>query len=338
VIVRVGEEQITREEFERWRGVMERWAEHGVRASGGGNASDEMSDEASRTATDETRGDCVADEHEAEEARADGNPLPWCGRDSADLHTDALRVLISLKWLEGEARALGLTISDAEVKAALVEHTLETFPEERDYRAFLRETKTTEADMLVSARLAVLTKRVDEAALERGLRISEEEVERFYQSRRGRFRRPEERDLRLIVTRTEDRAREALQTLRSGTPWDEAAAKYSRDPSAVDGGKVEARPRGMMVPEVDEAVFSARPGVLTGPVRGADGFYIFEVTKVRPAGEQSPEAARETIRQLLRSQQQTTVLKRFKSEFTERWRARTTCEPGFVIAECGNAN
>jgi peptidyl-prolyl cis-trans isomerase D len=90
----------------------------------------------------------------------------------------------------------------------------------------------------------------------------------------------------LLVQDLADSSR--LQTAwRHGANWDEIqamAAKYNATPVPVDNAQQSQIPN----PDLAQAIFSATPGQVVGPVAGTDGMYVFKVTQ---AGQNGPDAA-----------------------------------------------
>lgn len=67
-----------------------------------------------------------------------------------------MALLIQSVWFEKEAEALGIEVSDAEVKRALRKTKREAFRGERDYKRFLRDSGMTEDDVLFRLRIQEL--------------------------------------------------------------------------------------------------------------------------------------------------------------------------------------
>ena len=99
-------------------------------------------------------------------------------------------------------------------------------------------------------------------------------------------------------------------------------------------GLLSAVPKGQQEKALDEAVFKAKKGQLSGPVKTQFGQYIFEVTKITPASQQTLAQAKETIRQTLQSQNQQKALESFSKDYSERWKEKTDCREGYVIQQC----
>jgi foldase protein PrsA len=94
--------------------------------------------------------------------------------------------------------------------------------------------------------------------------------------------------------------------------------------------------KGTLDRKLDRAVFSAAEHRLVGPIRTQYGYYVFRVTRVRPARQQPLAEVKETIRQTLVSQAQQAALDAFVQDFTARWRAKTECAEGFRTTDCRN--
>jgi foldase protein PrsA len=95
--------------------------------------------------------------------------------------------------------------------------------------------------------------------------------------------------------------------------------------------------KGQQEKALDTAVFAADKGKLTGPIKTQFGWYVFDVTKVAKAKQQSLEESKASIKQILQSQGQQNALKKFGDDYRKRYKAETDCRKGYQVDDCKNA-
>ena len=116
------------------------------------------------------------------------------------------------------------------------------------------------------------------------------------------------------------------------------AKKYSTDQSTKNtGGQLLAVTKGQQDRTFENAAFVAKTNKVLGPVKTQFGYYVFEVSKITAASQQSLQQAKNTISQLLTSQNQQKALEKFVKDFRDKWKGKTNCRSGYVTQECKNA-
>ena len=155
-----------------------------------------------------------------------------------------------------------------------------------------------------------------EAILEKvgtqAVKISDMDVELYYQYHPEQFRRPETRLARHILitinetiadnTRTAAHKRIAtLATRLAKEPqrFEEQALKHSECPTALDGGKLGDLPRGKLFPELDKTLFELKAGEVSGVLESELGFHILRCDAITEAGVLNFEQAKQHIRKLM---------------------------------------
>jgi foldase protein PrsA len=286
--------------------------------------------------------ECVATKRKTTPKPAKGKPQvtdeqlkTQCKQEYEQLRDQVLQLLITFQWLEGEAEEQGIEVSDAEVKKSFDEQKKQSFPKDADYQKFLKDSGQSQADVLLQVKADLLATKIRDKVVKGKDTVSDAQVQAFYDKNKQRFAQPEKRDLRVVLTKSKARADAARKALRSGQSWKAVSKRFSIDEaSKAQGGKLPAQAEGTLEKQLDQAVFAAPKGKLSGPVKTQFGFYLFEVTKVTPASQQTLEQAKETIRQTLQSQNQQKALETFSKEYSERWKEKTDCREGFVIQQC----
>jgi foldase protein PrsA len=253
------------------------------------------------------------------------------------LRDQVLQLLVSLRWIEGEAADRGISVDDAEVAKELERQRKLSFPKEADFHKFLESSGQTEEDIVTRVRFDVLSNKIREQVTQAGEKPAEEQIAEYYDENKARFIQPERRNLQIVLTRSEAKARRAMSALAGGRSWSAVAKAYSVDQaSKSQGGKLLDVTEGRQDKAFDEAVFRARTGKLTGPVKTQFGYYVFEVTNVKRPSRQTLEQAKPTIKQLLASESQQQKLDDFMKRFRDKWKDRTECREGFATPDCKN--
>ncbi|HEX6588654.1 MAG TPA: peptidylprolyl isomerase [Longimicrobiales bacterium] len=127
--------------------------------------------------------------------------------------------------------------------------------------------------------------------------ITDDEVRAFFEQNRAQFaNRPASVTFRQIVVspQASDTARaralataqEVLELARGGEDFEQLARRFSDDPSAQQGGDLGWFRRGDMVQAFENAVYSLRPGQISGVVESPFGFHVIKLERIR-GGERS---------------------------------------------------
>jgi foldase protein PrsA len=273
-----------------------------------------------------------------EKAPTDDQLKQQCKQEYEALRDQVMQLLTSFKWIEGEAKEQGISVSDADVKKSFDQQKKQSFPKEADYQKFLKDNGQTEQDILQRVKLDLLSTKIRDKVIKGKDKVSDAQIKDFYDKNKDRFAQPERRDLRIVLTKTQAKANQAKAALESGQSWNTVAKKYSIDEaSKAQGGKLPAQAKGTLEKALDQGVFAAKKGEITGPVKTQFGWYVFEVEKITKAQQQSLEQAKETIRQTLQSQNQQKALDKFVSDFQKKWKNRTECRDDFMTQVCKGA-
>ena len=274
-----------------------------------------------------------------------GSPKPTdddlkkqCEQEFDSLKQQVMQFLISAEWIQQEADARDIEVSDEEVKKQFDDQKSQSFPNEKQYQQFLKTSGQTEEDLLFRVKLDVLSTKVRDEIIDDTEEVSDEDISTYYDENKERFAQPERRDLNVVLTKTEAKANEAKQALESGQSFKDVAKEFSIDEaSKSQGGKLPAVAEGQQEKAFDDAIFAADKNELTGPVKTQFGWYVFEVTDVTPASQQSLDDASETIKSLLRSEREHKALDSFIEDFQKKYTDETHCADDYVVQECDNA-
>lgn len=115
------------------------------------------------------------------------------------------------------------------------------------------------------------------------LTISQSAIKAQYQTDIARYQTPAKRTVEIITAESADSAKALASAWRSGKDW--AAMKAAANAATATAVTFQdAQPDSLPSGRLSKAVFAASPDIVTGPIKGAIGTYVFKVTAATPAG------------------------------------------------------
>ena len=271
-----------------------------------------------------------------------GQPAPTqaqlktqCEQQYKALQQEVLGFLISTAWVLGEAESLGVKVSDKEVHKRFEEIRSQQFPKAAEFQKFLASSGQTVSDLLLRVKSNLIAQKVQQQIIKRKANITHAQIAQYYNENSQRFGQSEKRNLKIILTKTEEAAKKAKQEIESGKSWATVAKSTSIDPTTkASGGVLVGVVKGQEEKSLDSAIFSAQKNVVQGPIKTVFGYYIFEVTSTTPGTQETLAQAEASIRQQLIATHQQTALTSFIKEFKKKWLAKTECREGYRQADC----
>jgi len=258
-----------------------------------------------------------------------------CEAQYKSLQTEVLGFLISSQWVISEASALGVNISDAEVKKEFNKIKAAQFPKAAEFEKFLASSGQSVSDLLLRVKLNLLSQKIQKKVVKNASTVTQAQITKYYNENKSRYGTPEKRSVEIILTKTEAQAKSAKQEVQSGKSFASVAKRVSIDPtSKANGGLLKEVIKGEEEKALDEAIFSAAKNVLGGPVKTPFGYYVYEVLSSTTGSQQSLAQAQSTIKAQLAASGQQKALSKFVKEFKKRWVAKTECRSGYVVTDC----
>jgi foldase protein PrsA len=261
-----------------------------------------------------------------------------CKQEYSALKEQTMGQLIQADWVQGEADAQGIKVSDKQVKARFQQQKKASFPKEKDFQTFLKQSGLKLDDILLRVKLDLLATKLRDKVTKGKDKVSEKQVTAYYDKNKSQFATPERRNIRMVMTRTKARAAAAEKAIKSGTSFKAVVKKYSTDPQTKSsGGLLKGVVKGQQDAKLDAAAFSAPKNKLEGPLKGQFGYYVYRVEKITPKTQQKLDDVKATIRQQLIAKNQQKALNDFIKDFRKRWTAKTECRKGYVVEGCKGA-
>ena len=330
-VAKVGDSTITQDEFDKWMDI----AVRGQSQQAGGAAP------ATPDPPDFEK--CVAAKQKTPVPKGQKKPTQdalkkQCKSEYDTLKREVMQFLIQGEWVLQEADKRGVEVKQPELEKALEDQKKQVFPNDKQYKQYLKTSGMTEQDVLFRVKLNELQQRLTQKVTEDAKKVTDEDISNYYEKNKKRFAQPERRDLRVVLTKTEGKANQAKQALASGDSFKTVVKQYSIDEaSKSQNGLLPAVSQGQQEQAFDSAIFSAPKNKIQGPVKTQFGWYVFKVEKVTKASQQTLDESKDTIKNLLRSKRQQKALDAFVKQFREDYKDKTECADDYRVVECKNA-
>lgn len=137
-----------------------------------------------------------------------------------------------------------------------------------------------------------------------GVDVTEEEIQKYYEDNSQMFKSDATVSAKHILVDDLEQMKEIKVEITNGMSFEEAAQKYSKCPSASQGGSLGNFTRGRMVPEFEDAAFALQVGEISEPVKTQFGYHLIQIDEKNPEGVKSLEESKQMILKNLLNQKQ----------------------------------
>jgi hypothetical protein len=276
----------------------------------------------------------------ARKARTDAQYKEQCEQQYKSERLQAIRTLINQAWTQGQAKELGVSVSEAEVAKRLKtrEEEQKRLAKNSRYAEFAgAEASYSKADLKEVVSNGLLEERVAAKTREQSVKpgsVSQEKLEKYFTEHKQFYAQPEQRMITYAALKSKSAA-EAVATEHGGLAA--AASKHGIKATSTSVGCEQARSgTGGLVAKI----CAAKAGVISGPVtpttsaKAATLYYVFEVKSITAATKPSFAQVKERIKQTLSSQGESQAMVKHEEETREKWKASTECAKGYVVELC----
>ena len=177
---------------------------------------------------------------EQQESQGGLKKPPKAGSKKAEeLHKAAIGELLNTVWIVGEGEELGIEITEKEIEAELAKVKKESFPTEKAFQEFLKESHYTEEDVNKRIELQILSTKIQEKITKEAPPATEAEAEAYYEAEKAtQYTKKPSRDVRVVVNENKkevEAAKKALEADNSEASWKKVTKKYSPTTEANGG-------------------------------------------------------------------------------------------------------
>jgi foldase protein PrsA len=259
-------------------------------------------------------------------------PFPKAGTPEYDQLKDrAVSYLVQRYEFREEADELGISVTDKELDERLKKIKKETFGgNDQTYQAELKRLGLTEEDAREQIRDVIIQEKLFEAVT-KDVKVTDEDVEAYYEKNKAQFSQPASRDVRHIIVKSKAKADLVYAELtQTNANFAELAKKHSEDKgTAAQGGKYAAV-KGQSVPEFDKVAFELDKGEISEPVKTQFGWHIIQATSDVKDAKATPVAdVEDSIRQQLLQQKQSEAMRKWVEEMEKKYEDEIVYAAGF---------
>jgi parvulin-like peptidyl-prolyl isomerase len=227
---------------------------------------------------------------------------------------DILNRLIEDKLMLQEAKKEKVYIDESRVKGK-VEQMKAQFPSVKEYEDSLAQQGLTPADVENKIREQMLIYSVIETKIKDRITVEPTEVTAFYQTHASEISEPEGRKVTALIMNDQNNAQGALDFVKKGGSFEDAAKKYSAQLQDLGFLHKEQSRK-----EIEGAIFSLKVGEISPVVKlDADKYYVLRLEEITPPKQISLDEARDRIAGILYEDKMQEALTKWIDELKEKY-------------------
>jgi parvulin-like peptidyl-prolyl isomerase len=254
-----------------------------------------------------------------------------------ELQTQALGELLDAVWIGAEAEELGISATDKQIETELANIKKQSFPTEKSYQEFLKNSHFTQQDVDNRVELQVLSQEIQKQITNQAPPPTSAEISDFYEENKvGQFTTEPSRDVRVLFTNKKadaEKAKELLEEDDSPANWKKVTVKYSEDPTAKEkGGLQEGITEELLSQQAPlvKAIFGSGRGEVVGPTRFEKIFFVTEVEKLNLKKVKTLDEVKSEISAQLTQQIQQEYFENWFKSYKLKWAAQSYCSSQIV--------
>jgi peptidyl-prolyl cis-trans isomerase C len=231
----------------------------------------------------------------------------------SQIKKQVLENLIARELLYQESQKKGIKVDQKEIEEQITA-LKGRFPSEVEFKNALSTANLTEADLRFQFERDVAIRKLLDDQIGGKSTVSEKESRAYYDSNLASFKKSEQVRASHILIKVDPGADEAKKAeartkieslqakLKNGGDFGALAKEYSEGPSGPKGGDLGFFGRGQMVKPFEEAVFTMKPGQVSGMVETRFGYHLIMVTERTPESTLTYEEVKDRLEQYLKQQ------------------------------------
>lgn len=262
--------------------------------------------------------------------KSSGQTFPEVGSSQyRQLQDRVVQLLVQRVELKKKAQQLGINV-EKKVDDGVKQLKKQSFGgSEKRYQQALKRQGFTDAEVREDLRARLISQEIVKKITAK-VKVTQSEVETYYEQHSQDFSTPQTRVVRHILVKSKSLADKLYKQLRAGANFAKLAKKYSVDPGTKAlGGKLTIT-RGQTVKPFENAAFALRTGQLSKPVHSTYGWHVILAVKPAVPRQVRPlKTVAAAIRQTLLDQKRRVIISAWTKQFASAVKQDTKYAQGY---------
>ena len=172
--------------------------------------------------------------------------------------------------------------------------------------------------LIKEAKRKIVMARLLKDEVEDAVKVSEEEISKYYMANQGKFTTQETLRASHILVRSEEDANDVLVELSNGRNFEDLARARSIDPTSEIGGDIGFFTKNQLVPEFEEECFNMNVGQISGIVKTKFGYHVIKLTEKKEPRIKELSGIRDNIEQSMARVKKKVLFNEFVTSLKEK--------------------
>ncbi len=211
--------------------------------------------------------------------------------------------LVTAELIRQEAEKQNITVSKADVDKRVAD-VKKVFKTDKQFQEALQQQGLTEGELDEKIREQAVAEKMLKKVTGT-IKISNKELKKYYDENKAQMVEPERKQWRHILVKKKSKADKLRAELEGGADFAELAKENSVDEGTKEkGGDLGLRQDTDFPPEISAGLKDITVDSFSEPIKGPDGYHIFQLTEIRPEQEKSFKEVKGELKQGLEREEQ----------------------------------
>jgi parvulin-like peptidyl-prolyl isomerase len=247
------------------------------------------------------------------------------------LKNQAVSFLVQREQFEQQAAELDVEVTDKQVEERLEQIKKQYFSgDSKKYEEQLKDQGLSDRQVRADIRAQLVSEKIFNAVT-KDVKVSDADVQAYYEKNEEQFSTPESREVRHILVKTKVLAEQLAAQLRAGADFAALAKQHSTDTGSKESGGKLTITRGQTVAPFDKQAFALAKNEVSAPVKTEFGFHLIEpLSEVKKASKAPLKEVRDSIRQQLLQTKKNEAMTEWVDELKKEYDDKVSYATGFT--------